>query len=204
MFLGDSLTQHGFDVARQGFVGGVADLYQRRADVINRGYSGYNTSMILERIERILEDISEVDLVLICLGANDSALEDGGTNQYVPLDVFVSNLSALITRIAPTPIILLTPPDVDAERQPTRASSHTEKYADAVDSIAQEHNLPSVRLFDVIKSEQLYDGLHLNAHGNQAVFTALMTTIQEHYPALHPSNLEAHLPDWKDICSPTN
>jgi len=47
ILLGDSITQMSFS-SPGGFGAHLADVYQRRADVFNRGYSGYNTNWILE------------------------------------------------------------------------------------------------------------------------------------------------------------
>lgn len=47
ILLGDSITQMSFS-SPGGFGAHLADVYQRRADVLNRGYSGYNTNWILE------------------------------------------------------------------------------------------------------------------------------------------------------------
>ena len=44
LLVGDSLTQRGFD-SKKGWVSKLASTYARRADVINRGYSGYNTNV---------------------------------------------------------------------------------------------------------------------------------------------------------------
>ncbi|PVU92860.1 hypothetical protein BB559_003563 [Furculomyces boomerangus] len=40
---GDSLTQFGYNAAELGWVSKLSDVYARKADVINRGLSGYNT-----------------------------------------------------------------------------------------------------------------------------------------------------------------
>lgn len=47
ILLGDSITQMSFS-SPGGFGAHLADVYQRRADVFNRGYSGYNTNWMLE------------------------------------------------------------------------------------------------------------------------------------------------------------
>eukprot|EP01042_Synura_sphagnicola_P005138 gene5138-6547_t len=40
---GDSITQHGFNTDNHGWVAKLADWWTRRVDVLNRGYSGYNS-----------------------------------------------------------------------------------------------------------------------------------------------------------------
>ena len=48
---GDSLTQFSFDVRGWGAM--MAHSYQRRADIINRGFSGYNTRWALAGIDKV-------------------------------------------------------------------------------------------------------------------------------------------------------
>lgn len=76
---GDSITQRGF---APGWTGLLADAYQRRADVINRGYSGYNSRWALQLMDRVFPPTSVVPpprLVTIFFGANDAALPDRGS-----------------------------------------------------------------------------------------------------------------------------
>ena len=40
ILFGDSITQFSFDADKGGWGARIADRYQRRADVLNRGYSG--------------------------------------------------------------------------------------------------------------------------------------------------------------------
>jgi isoamyl acetate esterase len=110
LLLGDSLTQEGFGPG--GWAARLAGAYTRRADVLNRGYSGYNTSMYLDILPRILGSIKEEDGtggestlrgtsgsvdVLFCtvfLGANDAALP--GEPQHVPIDQYRQNLQRIV------------------------------------------------------------------------------------------------------------
>jgi lysophospholipase L1-like esterase len=77
---GDSITQRGF---APGWTGQLADAYQRRADVINRGYSGYNSRWALQLLPRVFPQPAPGSpaprLVTIFFGANDAALPDQGS-----------------------------------------------------------------------------------------------------------------------------
>jgi lysophospholipase L1-like esterase len=106
VLLGDSLTQLSFE----GWGAKLAHVYQRRCDVLNRGYSGYNTKMYLERVlPRLLgrEDEEEkeeicwtsVALCVVFFGANDAVKPDVDPQHHVPLDVYTRNLIAMIDRI---------------------------------------------------------------------------------------------------------
>ena len=43
LFFGDSITQHGWDASIDGWVAAFAFHWFRRVDILNRGYSGYNS-----------------------------------------------------------------------------------------------------------------------------------------------------------------
>jgi lysophospholipase L1-like esterase len=82
LLLGDSLTQTSLD----GWGGGLSHRYQRRADILNRGMSGYNTRWYLEYAKKsgIWEELGTVQLVTIWFGANDASLEKENPHHHVP------------------------------------------------------------------------------------------------------------------------
>eukprot|EP00188_Purpureofilum_apyrenoidigerum_P003579 Plantae.Rhodophyta-Purpureofilum_apyrenoidigerum.ctg37877.p1 GENE.Plantae.Rhodophyta-Purpureofilum_apyrenoidigerum.ctg37877~~Plantae.Rhodophyta-Purpureofilum_apyrenoidigerum.ctg37877.p1 ORF type:complete len:211 (-),score=45.86 Plantae.Rhodophyta-Purpureofilum_apyrenoidigerum.ctg37877:135-767(-) len=203
VFVGDSLTQYGFNTETRGFVAAIADWYERRADVFNRGFSGYNTTMILDVLSKVLSGIpSRVDLFILCLGANDAKLPNCELDQHVPLNRFKENLGKIVDVLAAykcSKIILMTPPNVDPSREAFRTPEVTRSYADAALAVGAEKDVPCVRLFDKIGADGLVDGLHLNARGNDAVSAALKETIKSRVPEMAPAQLQMHLPDWKTL-----
>ena len=137
LLLGDSLTQLCFDTdsgsgshgssGSSGWGSALANRYQRRADVLNRGLSGYNTRWFLhyaadkikgeDELSHIWTEPGQVLLITIFFGANDAALPDqGSARQHVPLDEYRENLLTLIDsahEAYPTAkIIVITPPPV--------------------------------------------------------------------------------------------
>ena len=137
---GDSITQQGFGVnGNIGWASLVAAAYTRRADVLNRGFSGYNTNHALELLPRVFGPLEQSQSstsssssdesdsssgMLFCtvfFGANDATLP--GEGQHVPLETFGENLGTIISRIRARcqnnghcfPIILFTPPPVHEE-----------------------------------------------------------------------------------------
>jgi lysophospholipase L1-like esterase len=76
VLFGDSITQKSFGPG--GWAGVIADAYQRRVDVINRGYSGYNTRWALSVVDHIFpaNATGKIGLATIFFGANDAALPD--------------------------------------------------------------------------------------------------------------------------------
>jgi len=210
LLLGDSITQQSFSVGGWGMR--LADHYQRRADVINRGFSGYNTRWALRLLDGPqLRDVADrTVLVIIFFGANDASLPEHNLRQFVPLDEFVANTRTIVEHLrAHCPsaaIILMAPPPVDhkkrlafqRQRYPNSASGILERtnentgvYAEAVADLAKELGLPCVQLWEAMQAAApnswdsfLSDGLHLSADGNEKVAELLLATIAETYPKL--------------------
>jgi lysophospholipase L1-like esterase len=156
---GDSITQRGFGVnGNIGWAALLAAAYTRRADVLNRGFSGYNTNFALELLPRVFGPLEEVSSsssssdecdsssgMLFCtvfFGANDAAKP--GEDQHVPLETFGENLGKIISRIrarckngsgssssSSFPIILFTPPPVHEEMWAAFKESETSDRTNA-------------------------------------------------------------------------
>ena len=123
LLLGDSLTQLAFE----GWGAKLANVYQRRADVINRGCSGYNT----EFYKRLpLPSLLNVCLVTIFFGANDASLPQENPHHYVSIPNYTANLSHLLDRVreqygAQVRILVVTPPPLD---HPQRLAYQIQRY----------------------------------------------------------------------------
>jgi lysophospholipase L1-like esterase len=96
VFFGDSITQHGFNPDISGWVAMLAHWWSRRVDVINRGFSGYNSRWAQQIVDKVLPD-ERPDLVFIFFGANDAV--DPSVLQHVPLTEFKSNLQYIVEYI---------------------------------------------------------------------------------------------------------
>jgi isoamyl acetate esterase len=179
LLLGDSLTQTSFE----GWAAKLADFYQRRADVINRGYSGYNTEWYL-RLP--LEDDccgEQTCLVLIFFGANDAALKEHDPHHHVTVERYAQNLGTLIDRLQrqhalvsahannnhhEMSILLITPPPVVHEQRLAfqikrfkkmatgvldRTNETTGLYAAACKRVASAANLPCLDLYHKMQQD---------------------------------------------------
>ena len=68
----------------------------RRVDVINRGFSGYNTKWGLMVIDAVMKETP--DIVFICFGANDAI--DETIAQHVSLNNYEKNINDMISIIS--------------------------------------------------------------------------------------------------------
>ncbi|XP_048660791.1 isoamyl acetate-hydrolyzing esterase 1 homolog isoform X3 [Marmota marmota marmota] len=116
LLFGDSITQFSFQ--QGGWGASLADKLVRRCDVLNRGFSGYNTrwaKIILPRLIRKGNNLDNPVVVTIFFGANDSALKDENPKQHIPLEEYVANLKSMVQYLKSVDVpehrvILITPP----------------------------------------------------------------------------------------------
>eukprot|EP00588_Corethron_pennatum_P020935 CAMPEP_0194327738 /NCGR_PEP_ID=MMETSP0171-20130528/42265_1 /TAXON_ID=218684 /ORGANISM="Corethron pennatum, Strain L29A3" /LENGTH=287 /DNA_ID=CAMNT_0039087779 /DNA_START=105 /DNA_END=964 /DNA_ORIENTATION=+ len=132
VLLGDSITQMSFSSG--GFGAHLSDVYQRRADVFNRGFSGYNTLWILELLQteegrrEIFgpPDDSKTDipsgavrLVTIFLGANDASDSKLNARQHISVRDYRANLKKIVqiarTSCPHAKFIMVGPPPIHHE-----------------------------------------------------------------------------------------
>jgi lysophospholipase L1-like esterase len=203
ILLGDSLTQLGYE----GWAATLANVYQRRADVVNRGCSGYNTKNYLDYIP-LPPTTTNVCLVIIFFGANDASLLEENPRQHIPLDEYSQNLKLLIQRVNDTyqtpRILLINPPPLDHEQRLLyqkkrygalamgrleRTTENTKRYADACLKVGIELNIPCLDLFHNMLqisnyNEFLNDGLHFSDKGHVFVGQQVLDAIRQHYPEI--------------------
>lgn len=96
LFFGDSITQHGFNIQINGWVAQLANWWTRRIDVVNRGYSGYNSKWAKLIVEKAVINESP-DLVFVFFGANDAV--DPQVIQHVPLNDYNENMRYVLSNI---------------------------------------------------------------------------------------------------------
>lgn len=73
------LKHRRFNAERLGWLSLLANWWERRIDVVNRGFSGYNTRWLMPLVDRLFVPggASPTKLVTIFLGANDCTLAGG-------------------------------------------------------------------------------------------------------------------------------
>eukprot|EP00934_Nitzschia_sp_Nitz4_P007726 Nitzschia sp. Nitz4//scaffold161_size51353//18458//19192//NITZ4_006946-RA/size51353-processed-gene-0.71-mRNA-1//-1//CDS//3329537903//7716//frame0 len=216
LLFGDSITQRSFGVGniKYGWASLLSAIYQRRADILNRGFSGYNTTHALELLPRVFgsERVTDPNYLFITVffGANDAALP--GERQHVPKEQYTQNLRDIVKKIRELtkssndkspPIILITPPPV--ENETLRKFFNRDTY-DRTNDVAREYGLETKKVAQemgcsVLDTWELFgggkpgyekhlcDGLHLSESGNELVFQGLVQLLQESYPELLPDDV---------------
>lgn len=228
LLFGDSLTERSFDPSG-GWGAALAHMYTRKADVINRGFGGYNSRMAVHLLPHIFseEAVRNTILATIFLGANDAAKPAGGSSrQHVPVQQYGDNLRTIVKHVRDVGvqniILIAPPPVVDARRvswqrqkegnsnlevQPDRTNAFTREYAKACCTVAQELQVPCIDLWTQMQQDSnwqddyllLSDGLHLAPAGNLKVFELLKGSLAESFPQLHVDKLPWHFPWWGNV-----
>lgn len=216
LLFGDSITQFSFQ--QGGWGASLADKLARKCDVLNRGFSGYNTrwaKIILPRLIRKGNSLDNPVAVTVFFGANDSALKEENPKQHIPLDEYTANLKSMVqylqsVDIPKSRIILITPPPLceTAWEKECRAqgcklnrlNSVVGEYASACLQVAQDCGTDALDLWTLMQkdsqdfSSYLSDGLHLSPKGNEFLFSHLWPLIEKKV-----SSLPLLLPYWRDV-----
>ncbi|KAF8455420.1 GDSL Lipase/Acylhydrolase family protein [Terfezia claveryi] len=165
LLFGDSITQGAFDQSSGfGFAAALQHDYVRKLDVINRGFSGYNTSHALRILPSIIQPPthSQIKLMTVFFGANDAVIE--GLPQHVSLEEYRTNLHRIVThevlqRHNPK-LILITPPPIceykthehdreNGRTQKQRKAARTKEYVDVALEVGRDTKIPTVNLWNV-------------------------------------------------------
>mmetsp|Transcript_10604 Transcript_10604/g.17286 ORF Transcript_10604/g.17286 Transcript_10604/m.17286 type:complete len:275 (-) Transcript_10604:166-990(-) len=216
VFFGDSITQHGSNSALDGWVCKFVDWWVRRVDVINRGFSGYNTAWA----RMIVQDtvvVEKPDLVFIFFGANDAI--DETVLQHVPLAQYKDNLLFIVNtlqkKLPNAQLVIITPPpiwepklksmNIMKSKKPEldRTNERTLEYVQVCKALGKQYQIPVVDAWTALggatnnRADFLSDGLHLNNSGNKRLFEAVRSTLTK---ALGnkwvPEYMPMHMPEW--------
>ncbi|GAA5967297.1 hypothetical protein JCM8115_006098 [Rhodotorula mucilaginosa] len=229
VLFGDSITQGSWVPGGTGAA--LAHVYQRKLDVMNRGFSAeWGLQVLRQFLPRYDEELPKIALFCVWFGANDAALPP--SPQALTLGEFKTNLNKILDLLRSpesphyspeTQLVLIAPPPVDASkrtadlaqrdppRSPDRDAERTRHFAEAVKEVAHESNLPVLDAWSLIDSaakndggldKYLNDGLHLNAAGYEVVTAGLFSLIESELPQLHWSRLDQVFPHWTDFIAP--
>ncbi|CAL1278322.1 unnamed protein product [Larinioides sclopetarius] len=109
VLFGDSQVQRAFDPSSSPWGALLATKFQRVADVITRGFSGYTSRsgrIILPHIFN-RENISDVEAFVIFFGSNDSSGKLDASPYYVPIEEYSENLEEMIKYLQDWPRFLI-------------------------------------------------------------------------------------------------
>ncbi|GBN71609.1 Isoamyl acetate-hydrolyzing esterase 1 [Araneus ventricosus] len=219
VLFGDSLVQFSFDPTSSPWAALLATRFQRVADVITRGFSGYTSRSARIILPRIFypENILDVEAFVIFFGTNDSSGKDDAPQYHVPVEDYSENLEEMIKYLESIglkkdKIILMTPGPYHGEKFlkwceeigrtfPSKDEKIVPEYVEACLNVAKKHNLESINLYEEMKKDEdwprfLIDGLHFTSDGATLIYELLKPILEKKIDAS-----EMLMPDWRDINS---
>eukprot|EP00930_Biecheleria_cincta_P049183 TRINITY_DN34425_c0_g1_i1.p1 TRINITY_DN34425_c0_g1~~TRINITY_DN34425_c0_g1_i1.p1 ORF type:complete len:300 (-),score=56.45 TRINITY_DN34425_c0_g1_i1:9-908(-) len=207
VLFGDSLTQYSFNPG--GWGERLADRYQRRADVLKRGYAGYTSRWALPLLPKIFaKGDSRVVLAVVCFGGNDASLLEENPRQHVPIEEFEENLKRIVKYVRDAccnaHILLMSNGRMVEEkwteflkkRQGGKFSGNCDRtdvmhgeYAAASGRVAADMGCSFLNLHKAMLSESNWqalfsDGLHLSEAGHAFVATKVLQKVHENFPLI--------------------
>ncbi|KAM9355712.1 isoamyl acetate-hydrolyzing esterase 1 homolog [Pholidichthys leucotaenia] len=218
ILFGDSITQFSFQA--NGFGAEIANKLARKCDVVNRGFSGYNSRWAKIILPRLLSSQNSAEnmkiaAVTVFFGANDCSLKDKNPQQHIPLQEYSDNLKEICrfltsAGVSADSVIFITPPPV---HEPSwekecilkgcplnRHNSQAGKYAAACVCAAGQCGANVLDLWTLMQKDgqdytvYLSDGLHLSVQGNQFVAKHLWELLESRL-----ADLPFILPYWGDV-----
>ncbi|AQK47308.1 GDSL esterase/lipase CPRD49 isoform X2 [Zea mays] len=210
VLFGSSIVQYSFSNGGWGAV--LADIYARKADILLRGYTGWNTRRAVQVMDKVFPKDSAVQpsLVIVYFGGNDSiAAHSSGLGPHVPLDEYIANMRKIAEHLKSlsekTRVIFLSCPPLNEEmlRKSTssiailseivRTNETCRLYSDACVALCKEMELKVVDLWHAMQKREDWmtacftDGLHLSEEGSNVVVEEILKVLKEAEwePCLH-------------------
>jgi lysophospholipase L1-like esterase len=155
--IGDSITQYAGSPG--GWATHLGVSYSRRADILNRGYSGYSSRWILSALPTILQSVGLCTshttsvhgstgpalLTTIMLGANDAAGSSlpgltANSLQHIALPEYTDNMRHILRQCCTVShvVAVISPPPVSTKQWPDRSSDAVSTYRAACAQLVEE------------------------------------------------------------------
>ncbi|KAL3617513.1 hypothetical protein CASFOL_037834 [Castilleja foliolosa] len=180
----------------------LADLYDTKADIILRGYAGWNSRNALEVLNQIFPKDADIQpsLVIVYFGGNDAMQpHPSGLGPHVPLPEYIDNMTKIALHLKSlsdkTRVIFLTCPPVDEamirqyfgnmfEKQ-ERTNEDCRVYAVALVELCKQLDIKFIDLWTVFQNREdwaaayLRDGIHLSSGGCKIVVKEILKVLRE-------------------------
>ncbi|KAL1808988.1 hypothetical protein ACET3Z_025978 [Daucus carota] len=208
VLFGSSIVQMSYSHGGWGSI--LSDIYSRKADIILRGYYGWNSRRAIEVLDQIFPKDASVQpsLVIVYFGGNDSmGPHSSGLGPHVPLPEYVENMRKIAIHLKSlsdtTRIIFLSSPPLNEvylrENQSAalspliRTNELCREYSEACISLCHEEGVKVIDLWTAIQQKDDWltacftDGLHLSAEGSKIVVQEILKVLKEAdwTPSLH-------------------
>ncbi|XP_050382515.1 GDSL esterase/lipase CPRD49-like [Argentina anserina] len=200
VLFGSSIVQYSFSNGGWGAI--LADLYARKADILLRGYAGWNSRRAVQVLEQVFPKDATIQpsLVIVYFGGNDSKRPNPlGLGPHVPLPEYIENMRKIATHLQclseKTRIIFLPAPPVNEDQicekfsdiigEVNRTNKLGKIYSDACLELCREMNIKAVDLFTSFQKRKDWettcftDGVHFSSEGSKIVAEEILKVLKE-------------------------
>uniref|UniRef100_A0A5B7A109 Putative GDSL esterase/lipase CPRD49 n=1 Tax=Davidia involucrata TaxID=16924 RepID=A0A5B7A109_DAVIN len=200
VLFGSSIVQLSFSNGGWGTI--LTDIYARKADILLRGYYGWNSRRALQVLDQVFPKDAAIQpsLVIVYFGGNDSmGPHPSGLGPHVPLHEYIENMRKIALHLKSlsetTRIIFLSCPPVNEARlrqgtsgifsEIVRTNELCRSYSEACIDLCQEMGVKVVDLWTAIQKRDDWliacftDGVHLSAEGSKIVVEEILKVLKE-------------------------
>ncbi|KAK6156129.1 hypothetical protein DH2020_010377 [Rehmannia glutinosa] len=202
VLFGSSIVQLSFSNGGWGAI--LSDIYARKADIITRGYYGWNSRRAVQILDQVFpKDAStQPSLVIVYFGGNDSmGAHSSGLGPHVPLPEYTENMRKIAIHLKnlsdKTRIIFLSCPPVNEAKVRANTSSYFSElvrtnelcrmYSEACIELCREMDVKAIDLWTAMQKREDW---------SNACFTKVV--VEEILKVLKEADWEPNL-HWKSM-----
>ncbi|KAL3531694.1 hypothetical protein ACH5RR_005215 [Cinchona calisaya] len=208
VLFGSSIVQ--FAYSQEGWGAILTDIYARKADILVRGYAGWNSRRALHVLDQVFPKDSAVQpsIVIVYLGGNDSmGPHPSGQGPHVPLAEYVENMKKIAIYLKSlsdkTRVLFLSTPPVNETQIHeafggrldvlSRTNKSCRMYSEACIELCRELDIKVVDLWTALQQRHDWldvcftDGIHLSSEASKIVVKEILKVLKEAdwEPSLH-------------------
>ncbi|KAL0401207.1 UNVERIFIED_CONTAM: GDSL esterase/lipase CPRD49 [Sesamum latifolium] len=207
VLFGSSIVQLSFSNGGWGAI--LSDIYARKADIITRGYYGWNSRRAVQILDQVFPKDASIQpsLVIVYFGGNDSmGAHSSGLGPHVPLLEYIENMRKIAIHLKykfvyfPESLgqhslnILSCPPVNEAKLRENmspylselvRTNELCRIYSEACIELCREMDLKAIDLWTAIQKREDWsnacftDGVHLSAEGSKVVVEEILKVLKQ-------------------------
>jgi lysophospholipase L1-like esterase len=187
---GDSIAWGAHDPERGGWVNHLRNYIEASGldfKVYNLGVSANTTNDILKRFEAEAK-ARQAFLIVFAIGINDTLLLKSNNQTLVSEAEFRNNLTRLfelalkitnkIIFIGLTPVDESKTTPVSWDKDKYYTNGGIERFNNIIKNFCTSNKLKFIEILDLLKPEDLTDGLHPNTDGHKKIFTKIQPEIE--------------------------
>ncbi|KAL2337751.1 hypothetical protein Fmac_012197 [Flemingia macrophylla] len=209
VLFGSSIVE--FSYSNEGWGATLANLYARKADVILRGYAGWNSRRALQVLDKIFPKDATIQpsLVIVYFGGNDSTHpHPSGHGFHVPLQEYIENMRKIAIHLLVhfhATFLAFSTHDMKKQKvlylkdfndllgQFRRTNESCRVYSEACLELCREMNVKAIDLWSALQQRHdrldvcFTDGIHLSSEGSKIVAKEILKVLREAdwEPCLH-------------------